>query len=334
MKKISLSVIICIIALNTFAQKIRFKDTTNVWHFYQTNCGTGFLHYDSSIKNYYSGIYTAFGHTYNVLHANWSQSGQKCYIREDTLLNKVYIIPNNILSYYSSIVDTSEYLLYDYNWNVGDTVSYNLPTLSKSICWVTHKDSILINSIWHKTWQFAGIDTFFVGGTYAMGDSINYLIIEGLGCTNDVYYSLYPIYISSGVCNYIGSLSDELTCFYNKGNQAVISATVTTKGVEANRNFDNAASCASTKYNEIKTVTERVHLFPNPISEESKLIFDKPIIEGKLLIYNYLGQVIYKYNISNISEITIGNELKQKGIYYYLIQDNINDVNFSGCFVK
>ena len=135
------------------AQKIRFTDTINSWKIEHSAGQPAFSNYE---LRYYDTTVTQKGITYTRI-----KNLGLC--REDTLQNKVYIIP---------IGDTAEKILYDYNLQVGDTLAYyffSLPHNAAGV--VTKKDSILIAGNYYKKWKLNNLAPYIYTTT----------IIEGIG---------------------------------------------------------------------------------------------------------------------------------------------------------
>ncbi len=122
-------------------------------------------------------------------------------LRQDTLGKKVFIFD------FSS---NQEYLLYDFNLNIGDTLfnSFLLPQGSAcSYAKVQNIDSILINNVFHKHWTFDCIQD----------------VIEGIG-------SMYDPFGTSTDGLYLMCFHDSLNnfIFYNTVNNFHDSASVYT----------------------------------------------------------------------------------------------------------
>ena len=314
-----------------FCQKISFTDTSNYWTYFETDCGTGYLTYDSSNYNYYTGDTAIGAFNYHKLYSHWHFVTGTSYVREDTVSKKVYIIPYNLLSSVATALVDTEVLLYNYNWVVGDSIKYNFPGISKSIAFVAQADSIQINGIWHKHWLFVGVDSVLESFVY--GDSIHYDVIEGIGCLNDIYYSLEPLPISSSICGLFGSTSDELKCFSTRGTIPEMGSIFSTHGVEYNRQFDNLGCYPAGVSKQVRE-GGTVRVSPNPLTNESKIVFPHVINRGRICVYNYLGQVVFRSGLINTSEQDIGMILSQSGAYCYSLVDDENGNTYRGTMVR
>ena len=58
---------------------------------------------------------------------------------------------------------------------------------------------------------------------------------------------------------------------------------------------------------------------PNPFTDETKFSFSKTILDGKLIVYNSLGQVVESIVIFNQKELKLERKTLEKGIYIYAI---------------
>jgi hypothetical protein len=294
----------------SFGQKIRFSDSSNVWSIYVLTCCNppSFTPEGSHWSWPYTGSSVIGGHKYYQLMGS--------YIREDTVLNKVYI------RYHSDClgdIDTVEKVLYDYNWHIGDTVRQPSICGFAPICWVIGIDSTKISAIWYKIWHFNG--SYFGTGT-----DLDYHVIEGLGCTNKFDFAIkpYPYF----------EHSEQLFCFSNAGISPTLSHSVPSWGLLGDINFDNSSTCLlPLKSSESHKQSDFVVIHPNPIDNTSKIILPYNISSGKLIILNSIGQTIVNEAIQNKNEIQIGDKIKVPGMYYFRVTDNEAGKAYSGKFV-
>jgi len=162
---------------------------------------------------------------------------------------------------------------------------------------------------------------------------IHYSVIEGIGCLNGFFYPLATIYISSGVCNYVGSASEEVVCFSSHGTKPAISLATTTYGVESDHTFDNNASC-SLRVKDIAHEPGTAQIAPDPITDESKIIFPETIKAGRICITNMLGQIVWQKEITNANEMVFGTYIPARGLYAYALTDNTSGKTCYGKFVR
>jgi hypothetical protein len=298
-----LLVLFSLLSTLSFGQKIHFTDVTNQW-----NClFSAIYHHDptSHINTYtYSDSTYIGGKLYLKL-------GDSYYVYEDTASKKVFA-----RAIVSGIPDTADILLYDYNWKVNDTIKIK----DERISWVSHVSSTTINGIDYKVW-------YFQGELGPPGPTYYYNVIEGIGCTNRFDF---PINLLEGV------EANQLVCFANNGDHPVLSNAVPSYGAitsDFTANFRNTDDCPlSVSDNLVKA--RRQEIFPNPVEENSKIIFPFEIRSGKLIICNNVGQTIFSTTFQNKNEILFGNKIYVPGIYYYRVMDNQSSQVFSGKFIK
>jgi hypothetical protein len=149
----------------TFAQKIRFTDSTNHWR-YLWYYSSHPPHVPSSEqyksrKYYYSGADTANGQTYRKLFRDQNYAGM---VREDTVSNNVFMIRPNT---------STEKVLYDFTVAPGDKITESI----HGAVFVVQVDSVWMNNQWLK--RVSTSDTF---------NLYTWTYVEGLGSITD-----YPI---------------------------------------------------------------------------------------------------------------------------------------------
>lgn len=168
----------------------QFPDSIATWNFkFEIPCwavgGMSDVDYSLSI----TGDTTISSQVYHKLHTPFVQInstgnctvpvpvGYRGGLREDTLARKVY---------YMAPSQTVEQLLYDFNLQVGDTVTGVLRALNGPPDQVTVIDSVLVGSSYRKRWHINPLYNMF--------------IIEGLGSTYGLfeaspgYVTDYPSY--------------------------------------------------------------------------------------------------------------------------------------------
>ncbi len=305
--KIYLLIAILILDTNTsFCQKMRFSDSTNKWTFITKTTG-GTQYTDTGT---YAGDTLIDNKKYSILGTS--------YIREDTLANKVYV--RNSINGLGQI-DTTEQVLYNYNLSVGDSVSVN-DSIFSTKNWVVAMTTTMINGISYKVWEFKGLYFDSLSTPY------NYYIIEGIGCTNGLFYPMTRN-------PYYDTYSNQLACFKHNGNQYPLSNGVPSFGLKSsdNFNFDNSSSCAQLGVYQAMDNRESTLICPNPITESSKIKLACLIASGSLTIMNTLGQIIIQIPFQNKQELPVGDLIKYPGIYFYRVTDNSSSTAFTGKFV-
>lgn len=132
--------------------------------------------------------------------------GYKGSIRQDILEKKVYFIPHT---------EVTEYLLYDFNMAVGDTVEgYTMhPFYNDAEYWVQSIDSVLVGINYRKRWN---IDTLCsnikiiegIGSTFGLIEQYKGCIIDGLffdlNCFSQNGQTFYPD--SNAYCEIVTSI--------------------------------------------------------------------------------------------------------------------------------
>ncbi len=193
------------------------------------------------------------------------------YFREDTILKRLIFLNSN-----------QEKIYYDFNKNIGDTV-----TIAASITTtITSKDSVLFgDGKYHKR---------FIGG------SGNYTYVEGLG---GAYGFLHPfLYTGNGSTH-------NLICF-SKINPPTPLFPV------------NASSGCNFILVNIKSESESSHskIYPNPVKDLLNIEFDQ-IANRRIEVYNSFGELIIVSKTNNLnSEIDL--KKYTNGIYLICITEN------------
>ena len=262
-------------------------------------------HYDSKVI--YNGV------TYQHLVYDFGT----CLIREED--NKVYVIGTS---------DSTERVMYDFNLGLNDTLR-TFYTTDTFVSWVTSMDSTQLSGTWYKVWHFYGTHTF--------ADSSNsyyYNVVEGIGCTNGVYYPAAPYDLYT--------YSDQLLCFSNDmGLTSGFSKPVASYGSGYSCAFDNLASCSSFRKDPMEALSTGQPLqknsyssvVPNPATENSRIILPYDIPSGNVMVLNQMGQAVINTSFQNKQEILLGDNIHTPGIYCYRVTDTKNGSTFSGRFL-
>ena len=89
---------------------------------------------------------------------------------------------------------------------------------------------------------------------------------------------------------------------------------------------DNQLGCdyLFTSIEEVKEASIHTLVYPNPFSESATLSFSEMIKEGKLELFNSLGQMVKSYTFKNQKEIVVFKDELTEGIYFYQLTDNVN----------
>lgn len=323
MKKITLLIVLVLLCISSFAQKIQFCDSSNVWSMVDSTIGCCVIRPTQYTTAYYDSVAPVSynGHSWRTL----VSLSTPVLVREDS--GRVYVI---------STADSTERILYDFNLGLNDTIRTIYP-LEKYTAWITQIDSTRLAGIWYKVWHFEGLDSvlFYTDSAYA----INYDVIEGIGCTNGVYYP--------AAAYYRNSFFEHLLCFSNDlGITSALSNPVPSYGYGyIGDYFDNGSSCS--QYGIINTNIihgagiknipqqgDHVSVIPNPMNETGKLVCSYTISSGSVIVINSLGQEVINLPFRNTDEVFIGDKIKLPGIYFYRVMDNESGKTFSGKFVR
>lgn len=281
-----------------------FPDSNAVW------CGQrGQLHYSPpndqwhtwTYQQYISGDTTINGLLYHKLEESgvfdWvaypipTSSGSSTYFHEYIGCFREV----NKIIYYVHPMSSVEGYLYNFNLNVGDTLPSNLLTNSNSTM-ITRIDSILISGNYRKQFFVSVVDT----NMWQWPTHYEFVsIIEGIGSTNGLKWTLQPYFERSG----------SLWAF--KKNSSL--------------EFTNsvATSCDVTGVEEIQQTNFSIDIYPNPASNMLFIQTSIPVVLNLVLI-DLLGKEVFKVRtINNSSTNQISLEGLPDGIYILnLFNDN------------
>jgi hypothetical protein len=298
MKKTLFAVLFVLSVSPSFAQKIRFSESTNEWDIRDIY---GWPMDSVTLSIRYSADTIKGGIRYRIISPPLGFGGL-LGIREDTILSKVYV-----RMLISSGADTTEQVLYDYNLHVGDTI-IRKSVGDSFVHIISHVDSVLINTNWHKTWHFQLLS--------ATTGSKSFDVIEGIGCTDDPLFPLHPMNFES---------ISKLLCFHNASSSPIVSPAVSGY-------FDNNISCRL-QTDQIVQKENHAIIIPNPIDNSARIVLPSTISSGNLIITNTIGQTIISTSFQNKNELPIGDKIKQRGIYFFRVVDNETNNVYSGKFV-
>lgn len=197
-------------------------------------------------------------------------------IRED--------IQNKVI-YYLSPSGSEEQLLYDFNWEIGDTVKGRLALGFGTPDTIVKIDSVLVGSQYRKRWT--------------INEGYDIQLIEGIGST----YGL----IEPSPGDILDNSSIQLTCYQ------VANTPVYPEGINACE-LPSSINEYSKEYTETK-------VFPNPSNGTFTIEFGNTQID-KLKVTNLLGKTILIKNTSGMAEISLSG--LSKGIYILHMIDNNN----------
>jgi hypothetical protein len=274
-----LSLLITLIAFSVFAkaQKIHFADTTNVWEVVRPQYNA---------PSPWTFNYSTYGFTgkASIDTVEYIKFGFG-WVREDTVFNKVYLRSGD-----------SDLVLMDYNLGVGDTFFapfYKFPVIGI--------DSTLINSVWHKVWQFP----FPPGGWYSSTSIVS--VIEGIGCIEG------PTFM---IGNYTGCVEcgqPFMYCFSNNGSRPVVDPKVEW--------LNNTSSCtyyATLDVDQLSLSHSEPTIYPSPSANEITISSTDKI--STIELRNYLGQIILTREV-NAKQVQIDVSDLSAGMYVVRINN-------------
>lgn len=267
----------------SFAQKIRFTDSTNSWFTYLIGAfdpdgGWRTTAYDTEA--------VILGNTYRRMTGGFPYD---FFIREDTSTKKVYYR-------IASSGDTDEHVLYDYNLNLGDTIQYRNGGLFHTDS-VIAIDSMLINGVYHKWFDFKTSV-----GVYPHA----YTVIEGVGCTS------HPIFPVSGICF---EYFEALICFRQNGVHP-------TFGIRRNNCWESTTllNCSTMEIAKANTLETPAAITPNPATTELN-ITTTSARPANITIYDLTGRCIL--NTQTTQQNTgINTSSWHNGLYMVIVRDN------------
>ncbi len=272
-----------------------FPDSAAFWNI-EYSSGYGSDSYDENYSITFSGDTIINSTAYHKLVAPkikyFSHSGANGYstgwdsgyyagsIRQDTALRTVYFVPPN---------DSIEWLLYDFNLEVGDTLKGYLVDGSPIPYIVQVVDSELIDNTYRKIWGGLGNPIYIIEGIGAIFNGL----IEKFVDMNPVYSQRYTIQCFAQMDSTIYPESASgLTC------------ELITNTYEKNKQ------------------TSSIALTPNPFSTYATVQLSPQFSNSEMYIYNQLGVLVDNEKI--IQELTHHFNRKNltSGIYFMQFMNN------------
>jgi len=317
MKKTFFLCLFVLFAFSSFGQKIRFTDSTNKWKVYQDIVRDHLPDLICLYNEWFAGDTTINFQHYQILLSNnpcyWLDTA---YIREDTFLNKVFILRND-----------TEQVFMDYTLQLGDSIVYFGADYGRCAYFVDSLDSVVIDGNWYKVWDFYPCLTCN-SSAFRLPQ---YKIMEGIGC---LYGSFF---LKLQNLDLISLSMSQLRCFSNKGSNPGLSNPIVecpypSTGMGAFY-YDNGSSC-TVGVNQVAKKTASATVDPNPIDQSSKIVFPSNISSASVAVFNDLGQTVINLPFQNKDEILIGDKIKVPGIYYYRVMDNEKGTVYSGKSLK
>jgi hypothetical protein len=231
---------------------------------------------------------------YFSIDLNYNSPNQtlRCFLREDT--SKKILIKYPV----TSSLDTSEFVLYNFNISLGDTVPIRLLNDSTDTTYnlvVTAVDSFETIHDFRKCYI---LHTYDVDSwSCALGMGIDF--IEGIGSFMGLLYNEIP---KNGCID--GGY--EISCYWQNGLY-----------------YLGGTFCDfHTDVTEVEKTLKNVELIPNPVKNISSINLECDFMG--IEIYNILGKVIMKINLEGMEKLYINRNDFLSGIYIYklLTKDN------------
>src|SRR5215217_6588638 len=281
MKNVLLFLITSLLITSSFASRIHLTDTSNIWK-------VVYEEYDGFTYRYFytlafTGDTVINGMNYKIMtNLTSSPKGYPArYFREDTTNGKAWCIMQ-------SFNDSTEHLIYDDNWQIGDSITWNGFHFQGSSK-VTGKDSTFINGEWYKVFQFRSTQSA----------AVVFEVIEGIGSISGPAFTGQP---------YTFENSWKLTCFNNNGITPLVNPKI------GRYNFDNSLSCTVSVSEHTKN-NVRLLVFPNPATE-MLTVKDRPELRDiPITFYNASGSIISKHNGGH-GDININTAVLAPGLYF------------------
>lgn len=301
------------------AQKLRFTESTNQWTTLSLRGGDlcsfqNFFTYgaDTTVSG---SIYHSMTETSSLFLAGSCMGTGGCMggfvtpnnylVREDTSAGIVY---------YLNPVDSAEHILFNYNMQVGDSITYILTTGS-FVDAVDSIDSTLINGVYHKIFNMHN---------RVLGTQRSYTILEGVGCTNS---PMFPAWFPSCF-----EYSESLVCFSGHGSYPAADAPINSCAKYGSYpcgnyyvpSFHNTAGCVGTlNANNEKSHTRSIIVAPNPATDHlnitSATAFDN---NTTISAYDVTGRCVSKTKAeSGKNELNINTAEWSAGVYMIIVQN-------------
>ena len=278
------------------AQKVRFTDTGNVWHYLYTDVDGCRIKYIYSFEKSTTTVDTL---VYNILNTHSYRSGnchgsgiEQCLVREDTSSGLVFWRPMPGAS-----ADTTERILINSNWQLGDTIIASSfgDTFTHIIGLI---DTVKVGGTDHKHFHMSPLPPY-------PPNAKSYSVVEGIGCIKNMFFMSFPSEFENG---------QNIYCFSNNGFRPLIAPAI-------GFYFDNATSCALDIQPAQIQGNNTLIVYPQPAFSVVNIQLPVIIQNGAIQIYDQLGRTISGDRVHNTSSIKVNRPITP-GLYYYRIIDN------------
>ncbi len=247
-----------------------------------TDKHTLFMDGDTLIGSFHYQKLLQSGYKTASLYPYWCCAYVNTYegaIRQDTQQKKIYINVGN-----------QDFLLYDFNLSLGDTLSFATYISDFDTNVVTSIDSILVGNSFRKRLNITTL--------HYSGDSAS--IIEGIGSTLGLLDLIPPAF----------DTGSGLDCFSLNG-QTLYPDTSTFCNINVgipSINLENGI----------------ILLSPNPFTTQATLTIQgiKNENNKSLSVYNLLGQEVQNIFVGNAKEVIIHRKNLPSGMYFYKLMDD------------
>jgi hypothetical protein len=284
-----------------WGQKLHFTDSTNKWEINIPSLAGGPCYQCRTSYSFKTDI-VLNGITYRHL----TNLADSILIREDTSLGKVFA---RVYDYNQSIPDTGEFLLYDYNLQVGDTFYGGHPQFRHVV------DSVMIVTVGNspqRAWHLSSIPP---------GSSIAYWVVEGIGCLTDPLYPFWPFLFEE---------TRQLYCFTTNSLTPYITPAISTVDFccvltpvnyqTQTYPYHNSNTCAIVSVESMKPSASSITVFPQPAGEEVSFRLPGILAAGKVTILNAEGTIVYSATLSGTDRFTVKRP-GPTGVYFYKLTD-------------
>jgi len=303
LKQLHISAILLLMAAGTFAQSHRFADSTAQWNVLETQYGS------CACISWQTHIYSVTGDTifnnrnYQIVNYS-SQSAQYplqqngyYYLRQDTI-GKVYGLIN---------ADSAEYLIYDFNKQVGDSFITTLP-----LNW-PGEIKVRIDST-DNSFEGTTRKTQYVTLTTALG-VLNDIFVEGIGAINGFFAAPgieYTIY--DGPDYNLLCFSEQANVVYQ--NPYYSTCTLDSTWMSINETYNGGT----------------MQVYPNPASNVVTVTFSESNQQAQFTLTDLTGRTVLQQTLST-KQTTIDISGIATGAYIYHIQSG-NLPAYSGKLYK
>jgi len=193
-------------------------------------------------------------------------------------------------------LDTNEYLLYDFDLSLGDTLPVTFNNFNSDI-YVTHVDSIFTNHGYLKKFTLGGNNT----ATY---------LIEGMGSSQGLIEPIGVIFD----CGFV------LECFSLND-----SAWYPAPGNSCNLILGIESSVEDKDF--------QIHISPNPVSDYCIIQSNKYLSNAEINVINSIGKIVLSENGLSGNELKIRLPKTLSGIYFVQIMMNNTAIHSSKIIV-